>query len=159
MIVRGTGHTIRRSTSLIVEWSARVDEASVIRHITDTFDGINVDTAGGATFFSCDPERKFPFATIVTSDNEFDRASDLNRPEAFRLNIGVSKATYRSMFDRDADHDFTAMDRLMPHPVYGRQYWVCVLNPSATTFRAIRPLLAEAHELALSRNAKRLARG
>ena len=32
-------------------------------------------------------------------------------------------------------HDFTALDRIMPHPVYGKMYWVCVLNPSDETFR------------------------
>jgi predicted DNA-binding protein (MmcQ/YjbR family) len=37
--------------------------------------------------------------------------------------------------------------------------WVCVLNPSAATFEAVRPLLAEAYELAVSKRAKRAARG
>ena len=29
----------------------------------------------------------------------------------------------------------------MPHPVYGPNHWVCVLNPSDTTFENLKPLL------------------
>jgi hypothetical protein len=43
----------------------------------------------------------------------------------------------------------------MPHPVYGKMYWVCVLNPSAATFEAVKPLLAEAYQAAAGRHAKR----
>jgi len=107
----------------------------------------------------------------VTKDyGDFDRASNLNRPGVFRLNIGVNKDTYRSLFGPqpplpgassvvDTGHDFTAVDQLMPHPVYAPQSWVCVLNPSEATFQAVRPLLAEAYELALRRYAKRRPAG
>jgi hypothetical protein len=41
----------------------------------------------------------------------------------------------------------TALDRLMPHPVYATQHWVSILNPSAATFdTVVKPLLDEAHE-------------
>jgi hypothetical protein len=56
-------------------------------------------------------------------------------------------------------HDFTALDQLLPHPVYAPMSWVCVLNPSVATFEAVRPLLAEAYQLAVSRYAKRETRG
>jgi hypothetical protein len=56
-------------------------------------------------------------------------------------------------------HDFTTLDQLLPHPVYGRMYWVCILNPSDETFRAVQPLLAEAYDLAVGKYAKRVARG
>ena len=104
-----------------------------------------------------------PFATIVTKDyGDFDRASNLNRPGVFRLNIGVSKETYRSWFGPqpsppgtagvvDTGHDFTALDQIMPHPFYAPQSWVCVLNPSEATFQAVQPLLAEAYDLAVRR--------
>ena len=36
----------------------------------------------------------------------------------------------------------------MPHPVYARQNWVCILNPSEESFdRVVKPLLTEAHDL------------
>jgi hypothetical protein len=57
-----------------------------------------------------------------------------------------------------AFHDFTALDQLMPHPVYAPLSWVCVLNPSAATFDVVRPLLAEAYQRAVGRNAKRETR-
>ncbi len=164
-----------------------MDEASITQYSTDTFDGIDVvvasrdagspEVAWGDSFFSYDPgrqlppNRRFPFATIVTKDyGDFDCASQLNRPGVFRLNIGVSKDTYRSLFGSqpsppgpagvvNTGHDFTALDQLMPHPVYAPQSWVCVLNPSVATFQAVRPLLAEAYQLAVSRYAKRETRG
>jgi hypothetical protein len=96
----------------------------------------------------------------------FDNASQLNRPHVFRLNIGVSRDTFRALFDpppgaaRDTSansHDFAALDRLMPHPVYAPQSWVCVLNPGPETFEAVKPLLAEAYARAAARHARRQA--
>ena len=102
------------------------------------------------------------FEPAGTQDNDYDRASHLDRPSVFRLNIGVSRDTYRSLFGPppappgDAGgvatgHDFAALDQLMPHPVYAPQSWVCVLNPSAATFRGLQPLLAEAYARAANR--------
>ena len=129
----------------------------------------NIETADGNTFFFYASDRKLPFATLVTKD-DYDHASNLNRPSVFRLNIGISKPTYLSLFGSqpsrpgaggvvDTGHDFTALDQLMPHPVYGHMFWVCVLNPSAATFQTVRPLLAEAYDLAVSKHTKREARG
>jgi hypothetical protein len=52
-------------------------------------------------------------------------------------------------------HIWIALDRLMPHPAYARQAWPCVLNPSAKTFEAVRPLLAETCAIVASRYACR----
>jgi hypothetical protein len=146
-----------------------MDEDSITQYIIDTFDGVHPFKVDDNTFFFYDPDRMFPFATLMTNDAN-DQFSNLNRPSAFRLNIGVSKQTYRSLFgiqtppseqggDADSGYDFTVFDQLMPHPVYGRQYWICVLNPSAATFETvIRPLLAEAYERDVSKHAKRAAR-
>ena len=150
-----------------------MNEALITQYITDTFEGVHPVDAWGDTFFFYNPGRQLPdeiyFATLKSQDDDYDRASDLNRPAVFRLNIGISKSTYRSLFGsqpsrRGADavvntgHDFTALDQLLPHPVYGRMFWVCVLNPSAATFQAVQPLLAEAYDLAVSKYAKRVAR-
>jgi hypothetical protein len=148
-----------------------MDEASITKYITDTFAGVDVVVASGDSFFFYDPDRtappdqRFPFATLVTSDRD-DPFSNLNRPSVFRLNIGVGKQTYGSLFGTqpsgagtEGAYDFTALDRIMPHPVYGKMYWVCVLNPSEATFQAVRPLLAEAYDAAVSKYSKRAARG
>jgi hypothetical protein len=42
----------------------------------------------------------------------------------------------------------------MPHPVYGKQHWACVLNPSDATFNDVKPLLAEASSIAVKRHPK-----
>jgi hypothetical protein len=40
----------------------------------------------------------------------------------------------------------------MPHPVYGRMHWICVLNPSNETFEVkVLPLLTEAYNMAVSK--------
>jgi hypothetical protein len=110
--------------------------------------------------------QQFPFATIVTKDyGDFDRASNLNRQGAFRLNIGVSQRAYESLFGPvTSEHlagggrDFSVFDRLLPHPVYARQRWVCILNPALETFeRDVWPLLVDGHETAVARYGRRVS--
>lgn len=154
-----------------------MDQEAIIRYITDTFTGVEVmrptDGPGaGDTFFyddpqgDLDPTRHLPFATIVTKDyGDFDNASQLDRPHVFRLNIGVGRDTFRALFgppaaaegDQGATYDFAALDRLMPHPVYAPQSYVCVLNPGAETFEAVKPLLADAYARVAARHARRQA--
>ena len=164
-----------------------MDQETIIRYVTDTFTDVEVtrpiDGPGaGDTFFSyASPRNKnqLPFATIVTKDYAgWDEASRLDRPDVFRLNVGVSRETFRSQFGAppaaeggasgaggasatdgaDDTYDYAALDRLMPHPTYASQSWVCVLNPSVETFEAVKPLLAEAHAVAAARYGGREAR-
>jgi hypothetical protein len=153
-----------------------MDQTRIVRYITDTFAGVavvapNEGIAAGDTFFFYDPHgtpdaQRFPFATIVTKDyGEFDCASQLDRPGVYRLNIGVSRATFQRLFGSppradaaggdtgspDPAYDFAALDELLPHPVYAPQSWVCVLNPSEDTFRRLQPLLGEAYDRAVRR--------
>ena len=74
-----------------------MDETSIREYIARTFAGVNVVDALGASFFFYDTDHKFPFATLVTSD-EHDQASNLSRPSVFRLNVGVSKQTFLALF-------------------------------------------------------------
>jgi hypothetical protein len=140
-----------------------MDETSIREYITGTFAGVDVVDAMGAGFFSYGSDHKFPFATIVTND-EHDQASNLSRPSVFRLNVGVSNETFRSLFGAgpahsdkegaDGGYDFTALDRIMPHPVYGKMYWVCVLNPGEETFKTVQGLLAEAYDMAVRKHTR-----
>lgn len=127
-----------------------MDEASIREYLVSSFPDIGITDLNGDSYFFTDPEKKFPFATLVTSDAH-DQVSDLNRPGVYRLNIGVSKQTFGTLFgpdraDGEAGYDYAALDRLMPHPVYGKMYWVCVLNPSAATLETVKGLLKEAYE-------------
>jgi Family of unknown function (DUF6194) len=144
-----------------------MNEASVIEYITGAFDGVDLVTSDGNSFFSYDPGHDLPadqgflpFATLVTNDLS-DQASDLERQGVYRLNIGLRKKTFQSLFGAqspDISPNFTVLDQLMPHPVYGQMFWVCVLNPSDATFETVKPLLAEAYEQAFSKHARRAAR-
>ena len=51
--------------------------------------------------------------------------------------------------------DFTTLDTIMPHPDYSSQFFLCVLSPSEATFERIRPMLAEAYDIAMKRYNKR----
>ena len=123
---------------------------AVVSYITETFPGVDVVTAMGATFFSLDPEKHWPnFATIVTTD-EHDEGAPSNldaRPDVYRLNIGVSRESFDRSVGGETDPDYAALDRLLPHPVYARQHWVAILNPATDTFETlVIPLLEEAHD-------------
>ena len=134
-------------------------EQDIARYITDTFAGVEEAENFGYTFFFYGSDHKLPFATLASSDNEYDRVSALDRPDVFRLNIGVTKETFHSLFGADpvagSSYDYTALDCIMPHPHYAGQHFICVLNPSELTFERIKPLLAEAFDLARARAARR----
>lgn len=136
-----------------------LDDKSITEYIMDTFAGVETATNLGYTFFFYGPDRMLPFATIATVDNEGDRVSNLDRPGVFRLNIGVSKQTFQSLFGTGkvdvSAYDFATLDTIMPHPDYAAQSYICVLNPSDATFQTLRPLLTEAYELAFRRAARR----
>ncbi|HVH63952.1 MAG TPA: DUF6194 family protein [Candidatus Dormibacteraeota bacterium] len=157
----------------LVHTAAAMDQEAIRDCVAAEFPGVDIEigsqergspeVAWGDTFFIYDPNRefegsrRFPFATIVTKDyGEFDNASNLNREGVFRLNIGVSKETYERLFPDEVPYDFTSLDTLMPHPVYGQYHFVCVVNPSDTTFETLKPLLVEAYEIAVKRAQPRI---
>lgn len=139
----------------------------IIRLVTDMPGAVAVtaseatgapEVAWGDTFFFADRDgdRKFPFATIVIKD--YDRsgtASNLNRPDVFRLNIGVGREMFEELIGHSpgaqAEYDYAALDRVLPHPVYAAQSWVCILNPGAATEAEARRLLEHAHRRASRR--------
>ena len=132
-------------------------------YIRSTYDGVSAVEGYGDLFFLYDPdrdlppERQMPFATIVTGDH-YDKVSDLDRPDTYRLNIGLTKATYAARFGAAATPDYAALDTLMPHPEYAAQHWVCVVNPGAATLDAVKALLDEAHAFAARKHANHQAR-
>jgi hypothetical protein len=154
-----------------------MDEAEVLGYIIETYRGTNPLQAAGDTYFLYDPardlppERQHPYATLITGERH-DRVSRLDRVGVYRLNIGVTRQTYRGLFgapprdrERDADGvldtglDYTVLDTVLPHPVYATQNWVCVLVPTATTFETVvAPLLDEAYEFAVRKHTNQAAR-
>ncbi len=125
------------------------------------------EVAWGHSFFYYDPDRdipadkRFPFATIVTSDYPgFDEASKLDRNGVFRVNINVGRRRFEQLFGyspaRHAEHeagfDYTAIDVVIPHPVYAKQAWASILNPGDVAGGQAKTLLTEAHGRAATRH-------
>lgn len=120
----------------------------------------------GDTFFYYDPrgdqpaDRRLPFATVITHDYEgFDTASNLNRAGVFRLSIAVGRDRFEELLGfapaAHAEHrsqfDYTAPDRLLPHPAYAAQAWIAILNPGERTSAQARDLLSHARDRAARR--------
>jgi Family of unknown function (DUF6194) len=154
-----------------------MNEIEMSQYITDTFSGVDVVVESGNSFFfynpdpNVPPDHMFPWVTLMVNDVN-DPFSNLNRPSIYRLNIGISKSTFGGLFDISeqpgntieeqaetsmvAGYDFTVLDQVMPHPVYGRMYWICVLNPSDENFqKIIHPLMDEAYAMAVRKYNKR----
>lgn len=120
----------------------------MIALIRETWPHAVVATIESAVFFSLDEKHWPNFATIVWTDEHDEGApSKLSRPGAYRVNIGVGKETFQRLVGSSTEPDYAAFDRILPHPVYAKQRWISILNPSHATVRdTVLPLLTEAHD-------------
>lgn len=136
-----------------------IDETFIKDYIYTTFEGVEDSDNFGYTFYFYKDDHKLSFATVAHEDNDYDRVSNLDRPGIFRLNVGVSRQTFESLFGSNkvdvSSYDFTALDTIMPHPDYAPQSFICVLNPSESTFETLKSMLAEAYEIARQRYLRR----
>ena len=106
------------------------------------------------------PQREQPYATIVTKNYPDDTLCDLDRPDRWRLNIHVGRSTFIEVVGADprvepTAVDFTAVDTVLPHPVYRLQGWISITNPGARTRALAVSLLGRAHDTARLRAARR----
>lgn len=143
-----------------------MDDKELVSFMQESFPGIALLEADGNLFIYYSPsgeipEKTFPFVTLMRGDS-YDSVSDLNRPGVYRLSIGLKKATYESLLGKapaapgesgvvDTGHDFTALDEIMPHPIYGNLHWIGVLCPGEKTLETVKTLLAEAYEAAVQK--------
>lgn len=102
--------------------------------------------------------KKMPFVTIVTKDYVgFDEESRLDRG-LYRVNLDVGKAKFEALFgfaprdlaDRRGDFDFAAVDTLIPHPAYGANGWVSIVEPGKRSDDKLKGLLDFAIHRALA---------
>lgn len=138
-----------------------MDADSILRHIRETLDGLDILDTPECTYVYYDPrhdlphDRRQPFATLLRTD-AYDHASDLERRGLFRLNLGVKRETYRAMLGPEpawgpgggvveTDHDLTRVDAWMPHPIYAPMGWISIVAPSDASWPRAKELLAEAH--------------
>lgn len=132
----------------------------IVAYIGTTFEGVKPKSSWGETSMFYNPGNLLPngvyFCTIKEKDGDNDKASNLDRDGIYRLSIGVSKTTYETLLgprpERPAKacivstgHDFTAVNELMPHPIYAWMSWVQILNPDKEKFNELLPLLKESH--------------
>lgn len=121
--------------------------------------------AWGDTFFflvgAGGVAKMMPFATIVTKDYEgFDEFSKLNRGGLYRLNVELRRDEFEARLGfapNELDEmrnriDFTAVDRLFPHPTYGGSGWVSIVNPSDDSRALVFALLDASLERHIARD-------
>lgn len=109
------------------------------------------------------------FATIKQTDGPNDQASALDRDGVYRFNFGLPRQRFEAMFGPTPTRpakgntikgpwDFTQVNELMPHPVYGWMGWVAVLNPAHDLLAALEPDLALAYAKSIAAFDKRIGR-
>ncbi|EFL89713.1 DUF6194 family protein [Ahrensia sp. R2A130] len=123
------------------------------------------------TSYFVNPDSEMPsdtyFASVMEKNSDEDRASGLDREGVFRIDFGPGADAFEAMFGDvparpakgeiiEGPWNFATLDTIMPHPVYGWMGWMCVLNPSRTTFHKCKPLLESAHARAMDTVMKRL---
>lgn len=143
---------IRRDSVVHIDPGREMTQAE-LKVFVEGLDDVQRAEAFGYTLFFVGDDHRLPFVTIADSDQEFDTVSNLDRDGVFRINIGVSKATFGSLLDdgRSEDIDHRVLDRFLPHPHYSKQNWVCILNPGRQNADAVKQLIAEAHSIAAAR--------
>ncbi|HET7520232.1 MAG TPA: DUF6194 family protein [Candidatus Limnocylindria bacterium] len=120
----------------------------MIKLLRRAFPDANVLQIDSAAFFSMDEKHWPNFATIVwTDEHDMGAPSRLSRDGVYRVNVGVDRATFQSLVGGVTDPDYAAFDTFIPHPVYARQRWIGILNPSHTTVSdRLLPLISASHD-------------
>ncbi|EGR4133504.1 hypothetical protein DDM87_17775 [Vibrio cholerae] len=144
---------------------------NIIKHIAENFHGVVPKSSWGETSLFYNPGKALPngvyFCTIKEKNGENDKSSELDRAGIFRVSIGINKSSYEKLFGLkpprpakggiiNTGHDFTALNTLMPHPIYGWMNWVQILNPNEAAFTEILPLIEEAYASAVVKFNKKI---
>lgn len=142
----------------------------IFSHVLQSYDGLIEDRNWGERGIFFNPGKILPkgiyVLTIKDKDSPNDKASHVNRPGIFRLNLGISRPAFINLFGKvpsrpsaggiiSTGHDFSQIDRILPHPVYGWMSWIAVLNPRRATFAKLEPLIDEAVGIAAEKFIRR----
>jgi hypothetical protein len=146
----------------------------ILNELLENYSGLKTIDAWGETSFFYNPndslKRGIYFCTLKNKDGENDKASHLYRADVFRMNFGISKKTFVSIFNTipkrpvkggviEGDYDFQCLDILTPHPIYGWMAWVSILNPSKASLKNLKTLIDESYELCTQKYKKKIALG
>lgn len=158
--------------SIKAEQSTMTPDA-IISQIISNYDGIVPKASWGETSLFYNPNNALPngvyFCTIKQKNGDNDKSSNLDREGVFRISLGIGSEAYIENFGEkpkrppkggiiDTGHDFTVLNELMPHPIYGWMGWIQVLNPTQKTFDDIQPLIHTAYTLAVSKFDKKMCK-
>lgn len=138
----------------------------IINHLLKKYQNLHLIDAWGESSLFYNPrnllKRGVYFCTLKDRDGLNDKASYLDREGIFRMNFGISKKTFVSLFNSipkrpvkggiiEAEYDFTDIDVITPHPIYGWMPWVSILNPSETSLKNLEKLIDESYELCINK--------
>jgi hypothetical protein len=128
-----------------------------IETFIESLENVNRTENYGYIFYLIGDEQMLPFTTIANTDNEYDSVSNLNRPGIFRINIGVSRATFNTLFPKSLPEpiDYTTLNTFLPHPDYAKQNFICILNPTGDNITKTKQLIQEAHAIAAVRHQRK----
>lgn len=142
----------------------------ILNYCVENLDGVELNKNWGEKAIFYNPlgtlKKGVYVLTIKEKDGKNDKSSNGNRENIYRVNIGIRKDTFKSLFSYvpsrpsaggivDMDYDFTELDKIMPHPVYAWMGWICVLSPSDETFETLKPLIQESYSYAKEKFKKR----
>ena len=122
-----------------------------------SLENVQQSEAYGYQFFFVGDDHRMPFVTMANTDQDFDNVSNLSRDGVFRVNIGISKATFDQLIPEPDPQkvDQTEVNIFLPHPDYAKQSFVCILSPSGENEDVTRRLIGEAHGIAAERLKRR----
>lgn len=150
-----------------------MDPKSILAQLSTALPGVVQKPSWGETALFYNPGRVLPngvyFFTLKDRDGANDCASNLDRKDVFRISFVLQRERYTALFGSlpgrpekggvvATGHDFTKLDELMPHPVYGWMAWAQILSPSAQQFEQIFPLIEAAHGMAVGKFDRRVRR-
>lgn len=142
----------------------------ILKYCLENLDGTVIVSSWGERGIFYNPDGKLKrgvyILTVKEKDGDNDKASNLDRKDVYRVNLGIKKSTFSKMFGSipkrpgkgrsvDMDYDFSAINEMLPHPVYAWMGWICVLSPSESRFEELKPLIQEAYECAKGKYLKR----
>ncbi len=136
----------------------------IVEKICQELKGVKPKSSWGETSLFYNPENLLPngvyFCTIKEKNGDNDKASNLDRKGVFRVAIGLLPTRYNALFGQkpsrpskgqiiSTEHDFTLLNELMPHPIYGCMSWAQILSPTKEEFERIFPYIVESHASAV----------
>lgn len=146
---------------------------NLIARINANYPDLNEDKNWGERGLFYNPERQFSKGAYVLTfkekDGKNDSASNLSARNKYRLNLKVSKTTFIKLFKYipkrpvagkviEGSYNFTQLNTIMPHPIYGWMTWIGVINPTLKTIEMMEQegMFEEAYQAAVATINKKL---